>query len=96
MKVIFYYYFYSEARRPQECIACFCFGATTRCRSADLFTYQLPLSFHPTQLTGVMQRDNSIIITDEPVTDMFDLREQNNGAIVNKLLFIHYKFKKYR
>ncbi|XP_054273123.1 basement membrane-specific heparan sulfate proteoglycan core protein-like isoform X4 [Macrosteles quadrilineatus] len=30
------------ATRPDECIPCFCFGVTTKCRSADLYIYQLP------------------------------------------------------
>lgn len=34
-------YFNDEARSPTECISCFCFGATTECQSADLFTYQV-------------------------------------------------------
>ncbi|KAK2578017.1 hypothetical protein KPH14_008439 [Odynerus spinipes] len=34
--------FNSEARSIDECISCFCFGVATECRSANLFTYQLP------------------------------------------------------
>jgi hypothetical protein len=34
-------YFNSEAQTPAECISCFCFGVTTDCSSADLFTYQV-------------------------------------------------------
>nr|QBP17600.1 heparan sulfate proteoglycan [Recilia dorsalis] len=30
------------ATRHDECIPCFCFGVTTKCRSADLYIYQLP------------------------------------------------------
>lgn len=33
--------FNSDARTPDECIPCFCFGVTNKCRSANLFTYQL-------------------------------------------------------
>lgn len=33
--------FNSDARHPGECISCFCFGVATRCKSADLFTYQV-------------------------------------------------------
>ncbi|XP_021927336.1 basement membrane-specific heparan sulfate proteoglycan core protein isoform X6 [Zootermopsis nevadensis] len=46
-------YFNSEARSPAECISCFCFGVTTDCRSADLFTYQLPPPFDQYKLVGV-------------------------------------------
>ncbi|XP_050453317.1 basement membrane-specific heparan sulfate proteoglycan core protein isoform X8 [Cataglyphis hispanica] len=34
--------FNSEAKVVDECISCFCFGVATECRSADLFTYQIP------------------------------------------------------
>ncbi|PNF14537.1 hypothetical protein B7P43_G15031, partial [Cryptotermes secundus] len=46
-------YFNSEARSPAECISCFCFGVTTDCSSADLFTYQLPPPFDQYRLVGV-------------------------------------------
>lgn len=36
--------FNSDAKHPGECISCFCFGVATRCKSADLFTYQVGLS----------------------------------------------------
>ena len=31
--------FNSQARNPSDCINCFCFGVTTSCNSADLYTY---------------------------------------------------------
>lgn len=34
-------FFNDEARSANECISCFCFGASTDCDSADLFTYQV-------------------------------------------------------
>lgn len=34
-------YFNGNAVREDECINCFCFGVSTQCKSADLFTYQL-------------------------------------------------------
>ncbi|XP_017794098.1 PREDICTED: basement membrane-specific heparan sulfate proteoglycan core protein isoform X2 [Habropoda laboriosa] len=37
--------FNSEARSVDECIACFCFGVATECKSANLFTYQIPRPF---------------------------------------------------
>ncbi|XP_069692113.1 basement membrane-specific heparan sulfate proteoglycan core protein isoform X26 [Periplaneta americana] len=46
-------YFNNEARSPAECISCFCFGVTTECSSADLFTYQLPPPFDQYKLVGV-------------------------------------------
>ncbi|KAK7791103.1 hypothetical protein R5R35_012915 [Gryllus longicercus] len=35
-------YFNDLATTERDCIPCFCFGITTECKSADLFTYQLP------------------------------------------------------
>lgn len=34
-------YFNVQARSEGECIKCFCFGHTSNCRSADLFTFQV-------------------------------------------------------
>lgn len=34
-------YFNANARRPEECINCFCFGVSTQCSSADLYTYSV-------------------------------------------------------
>lgn len=33
--------FNDAARDESECIPCFCFGATSNCKSADLYTYQV-------------------------------------------------------
>lgn len=35
-------FFNNKARRADECINCFCFGVSTQCSSADLYTYSLP------------------------------------------------------
>ncbi|XP_034241184.1 basement membrane-specific heparan sulfate proteoglycan core protein-like isoform X2 [Thrips palmi] len=45
--------FNSDARHPGECISCFCFGVATRCKSADLFTYQLPPPIESTELSTI-------------------------------------------
>ncbi|XP_058175045.1 basement membrane-specific heparan sulfate proteoglycan core protein [Anopheles ziemanni] len=34
-------YFNNKARNPADCINCFCFGVSTTCNSADLYTYSL-------------------------------------------------------
>ncbi|XP_049843588.1 basement membrane-specific heparan sulfate proteoglycan core protein isoform X30 [Schistocerca gregaria] len=46
-------YFNDLAYRPSDCIPCFCFGVTSDCSSADLFTYQLPPPLDATTLVGV-------------------------------------------
>lgn len=45
--------FNSEARTAEECISCFCFGVATECRSADLFTYQIPPPFDQHKIVSV-------------------------------------------
>lgn len=45
--------FNSEAKSPDECISCFCFGVTNKCMSANLFTFQLPPPLHSYQLVQV-------------------------------------------
>ncbi|XP_039313953.1 basement membrane-specific heparan sulfate proteoglycan core protein isoform X28 [Solenopsis invicta] len=45
--------FNSEAKIAEECISCFCFGVATECRSADLFTYQIPPPFDRHKIVSV-------------------------------------------
>ncbi|XP_019884797.1 basement membrane-specific heparan sulfate proteoglycan core protein isoform X13 [Camponotus floridanus] len=45
--------FNSEAKIVDECISCFCFGVATECRSADLFTYQIPPPFDRHKIVSV-------------------------------------------
>lgn len=35
-------YFNENARRSEECVQCFCFGKSTQCKSANLYSYTLP------------------------------------------------------
>lgn len=46
--------FNSEARSPEECISCFCFGVATKCHSANLFTYQIPPPIHSRKIISVV------------------------------------------
>ncbi|XP_055304959.1 basement membrane-specific heparan sulfate proteoglycan core protein isoform X6 [Sitodiplosis mosellana] len=46
-------FFNDKASRPEECINCFCFGASTACKSADLFTYALPPPVTSLTVVGV-------------------------------------------
>ncbi|XP_014478060.1 PREDICTED: basement membrane-specific heparan sulfate proteoglycan core protein isoform X5 [Dinoponera quadriceps] len=45
--------FNSEAKSPEECISCFCFGVAVECRSADLFTYHIPPPFDRHKIVSV-------------------------------------------
>ncbi|XP_025163883.1 basement membrane-specific heparan sulfate proteoglycan core protein [Harpegnathos saltator] len=45
--------FNSEAKNPEDCISCFCFGVTSECRSADLFTYHIPPPFDRHKIVSV-------------------------------------------
>lgn len=47
-------YFNDKAVRPEECINCFCFGVSTQCHSADLFTYALPPPVTSLTVAGVV------------------------------------------
>lgn len=46
-------FFNDKATRPDECINCFCFGVSTQCNSADLFTYALPPPVTSLTVVGV-------------------------------------------
>ncbi|KAJ8950523.1 hypothetical protein NQ318_015267 [Aromia moschata] len=62
-------YFNSEARTASECIKCFCFGHTSTCRSADLYTYQFQPPFDTLKLLGVHINPYTgvVDIRDEPI-----------------------------
>lgn len=45
--------FNSEAKTAEECISCFCFGVAIKCRSANLFTYQIPPPFDRYKIVSV-------------------------------------------
>lgn len=46
-------FFNDQATRPDECINCFCFGASTQCKSANLFTYAIPPPVTSLTVVGV-------------------------------------------
>ncbi|KAI4497448.1 hypothetical protein M0802_007459 [Mischocyttarus mexicanus] len=56
--------FNSEARSINECISCFCFGVATECRSANLFTYQIPPPFESYKILSVQTESNIRIYGD--------------------------------
>lgn len=45
--------FNNKATRQEDCISCFCFGASTQCKSADLYTYALPPPVTSLTVVGV-------------------------------------------
>lgn len=55
-------YFNEEARDPKDCINCFCFGVSSSCRSAELFTYQLPPPFDLHKYVGVHIEPSSGVV----------------------------------
>nr|CAD7589934.1 unnamed protein product [Timema genevievae] len=59
-------YFNEEASTRSDCISCFCFGVTTECKSADLFTYQLPPPLNQYQLVSVRTEPSISILPDPP------------------------------
>ncbi|XP_038216734.1 basement membrane-specific heparan sulfate proteoglycan core protein-like isoform X5 [Zerene cesonia] len=82
-------YFNSEARSQNECIRCFCFGESTTCKSADLFTYNMPtpLGEGGTRLVGVKQTYNGDVQIDkqQPIFDQFYYQPLRNGATVTQV-----------
>ncbi|KAL1514177.1 hypothetical protein ABEB36_003476 [Hypothenemus hampei] len=60
-------YFNVEARSESECIKCFCFGHTSNCRSADLYTFQFQPPFDSLKLLGVRI---------DPITGVIDIRDE--------------------
>ncbi|XP_058809308.1 basement membrane-specific heparan sulfate proteoglycan core protein-like isoform X2 [Phymastichus coffea] len=61
--------FNAEARRPEECISCFCFGVATECSSANLYTYQLPLPIHRYKVVPVEVRPEIRVPLDTNYTE---------------------------
>ncbi|CAH4038666.1 unnamed protein product [Pieris brassicae] len=82
-------YFNSEARSQNECIRCFCFGESTTCKSADLFTYNMPtpLGEGGTRLVGVKQSYNGDVQIDkqQTINNQYYYQPLRNGATVTKL-----------
>ncbi|XP_057651716.1 basement membrane-specific heparan sulfate proteoglycan core protein-like isoform X28 [Diorhabda carinulata] len=61
-------YFNAQARSEGECISCFCFGHTSICRSADLFTFQFQPPFDALKYVGArVDPSGSVDIRDEPI-----------------------------
>ncbi|CAG9782356.1 unnamed protein product [Diatraea saccharalis] len=81
-------YFNSEARSERDCIRCFCFGESTQCHSADLFTYNMPtpLGEGGTRLVGVKNAANGEVQLDtQHITEQYYYQPLRNGATVTKL-----------
>ncbi|XP_047041100.1 basement membrane-specific heparan sulfate proteoglycan core protein-like isoform X2 [Helicoverpa zea] len=80
-------YFNNEARSENECIRCFCFGKSNQCRSADLFTYNMPtpLGQGGTRLIGIKQSlSGDIIIDSQPINSQYYYQSLDNGATITK------------
>lgn len=87
----------SEAQSEMECIRCFCFGESTQCHSADLFTYNMPtpLGEGGTRLVDV-RLDNGQIEIDKKVSNQYFYQPLWNGATVstdNSITSVNVKLK---
>ncbi|KAH9644190.1 hypothetical protein HF086_008679, partial [Spodoptera exigua] len=81
-------YFNNEARSESECIRCFCFGKSSQCRSADLFTYNMPtpLGEGGTRLIGIRNSPSGDVIIDtQPISNQYYYQPLRNGAAVTKI-----------
>ncbi|KAJ8737311.1 hypothetical protein PYW07_000582 [Mythimna separata] len=80
--------FNSEARSENECIRCFCFGKSNQCRSADLFTYNMPtpLGEGGTRLLGIKNSPTGDVSIDssQPISNQYYYQPLRNGATVTK------------
>ncbi|KRT82106.1 Immunoglobulin, partial [Oryctes borbonicus] len=61
-------FFNEEAKSVDDCIPCFCFGVTDRCRSADLYTYQLQPPFDAHKVIGVNIRPGGQVDVKNTIT----------------------------
>ena len=61
--------FNSEAKTPEDCIPCFCFGVASECSSANLFTYQLPSPIDRYKLISVEIKPEIKIQTETNFTE---------------------------
>ncbi|XP_055911049.1 basement membrane-specific heparan sulfate proteoglycan core protein isoform X7 [Eupeodes corollae] len=67
-------YFNVMAQRQEECINCFCFGVSSTCKSADLYTYSLqpPITSH--KVVGVEIRPyQDVIISELPRSNIISV-----------------------
>ncbi|XP_022832802.1 basement membrane-specific heparan sulfate proteoglycan core protein-like isoform X3 [Spodoptera litura] len=81
-------YFNNEARSESECIRCFCFGKSSQCRSADLYTYNMPtpLGEGGTRLIGIRNSPSGDVIIDtQPISNQYYYQPLRNGAAVTKI-----------
>ncbi|XP_039962558.1 basement membrane-specific heparan sulfate proteoglycan core protein isoform X4 [Bactrocera tryoni] len=64
-------FFNMLARRPDECIDCFCFGISKTCRSANLFNFAIQPSISSHKVKNVeLNPYGDIIINDAPVPNI--------------------------
>ncbi|XP_063983473.1 basement membrane-specific heparan sulfate proteoglycan core protein-like isoform X6 [Diachasmimorpha longicaudata] len=71
--------FNSLARRPEDCIPCFCFGVVDECRSANLFTYQIPPPFDRHRALNV--DTNRLRISGELPSQVAEIRPRGRDGV---------------
>ncbi|XP_043503640.1 basement membrane-specific heparan sulfate proteoglycan core protein isoform X1 [Polistes fuscatus] len=72
--------FNNEARTLDECISCFCFGVATECRSANLFTYQIPPPFESHKILSI-QTESELRIYGDIKDDISEIRPIGRDGI---------------
>lgn len=81
-------YFNSDARQVSDCIKCFCYDISDQCKSADLFTFNMPtpLGEGGTRLQGVtLGYNEDIEIGQVPILDDYYYSAAPNVVTVTKL-----------
>ncbi|XP_044017592.1 basement membrane-specific heparan sulfate proteoglycan core protein-like isoform X4 [Aphidius gifuensis] len=82
--------FNSEAKKPDECISCFCFGVTNQCRSADLFTFQLPPPFDRHKVLDVDLTNGEPQIRGEIGSKVAEIRPINRDGVEISMINDNY------
>lgn len=72
-------FFNDKANQANECINCFCFGVSTQCSSANLYTYALPPPVTSLTVVGVVGPWNGARDVQVGQFDKHDLIATNHG-----------------
>lgn len=72
--------FNSEAKTPEECISCFCFGVATDCRSANLFTYHIPPPFDRHKVVNI-DTSSEIVLRGDADRNQFGIQPIGSDSV---------------
>lgn len=73
-------FFNDLARRPEDCISCFCFGVSTQCSGANLYSYTLPQPTTSLTVVGVEGPWNGAAVLKVGEYENHDLTATRHGV----------------